>query len=341
MKEHVPVLLEQVIRLAAEVSPRVVLDGTVGYGGHASALLARIPSVRLLVGLDVDEEALAAARRRLTACPRVRSGEAGFVLLHASYADEAAVDGVLERCGGEPPDFILLDLGASTPQLTSSERGFSLFCDAPPDMRMNRASSAPTALELLRSCSSDELAALLRDYGEVRRPRRLAGYILAHLDEIGTCRELAAVVERFHRRLRGASGGGRRVHPATRVFQALRIAVNGELHNVERGVPMLFERLRPGGRMAVISFHSLEDGIVKRVFRRLCSDCICDRSLPVCTCGHRREARYASALVRPSPDEVERNPAARSARMRVVEKLGSADYIASRNPACGDGGFGR
>ena len=281
----------------------VYIDGTVGGGGHAEAILeSSAPDGRLL-GLDRDPGALEAAGERLA-----RFGGRA-VLRHGSFARLAAL-----AEGFAPADGVLLDLGLSSLQLADPARGFAFSREGPLDMRFDPTAPGPTAADLVNGLPVKELAALLYRYGEERQAGRIAEAIVA-ARPLETTRQLAEVIER-------AVGRRGRIHPATRTFQALRIAVNKELEALEAALPQAVDLLRPGGRLVVISFHSLEDRIVKRFLRRESRDCICPPETPVCTCGHTAQLRLLTRKpVRPDPEEVERNPRARSARLRAAERI--------------------
>ncbi len=309
---HEPVLLDAV-RTALRPRPggRYV-DATVGLGGHAAALLAASAPDGQLLGLDVDPQALAVARERLAPFgPRVH-------LRHGSYTHLADYVRALGWHG--QVDGIVVDLGVSSLQLDSPERGFSFRHDAPLDMRFDSTREGPTAADLVNTLPEDELADLLWRYGEERRARAVARAIVRNRP-ITTTGQLAQVVASATR------SGKPGMHPATRTFQALRIAVNRELENLERLLPQALEVLAPGGRLAVIAFHSLEDRIVKHFLRRESRDCLCPPEQLVCTCGHRAQVRLVRPFPwRPEADEVSRNPRARSARLRVAEKLPSGEH---------------
>ncbi len=304
---HIPVLLEAVLEALHVPSGGVIVDCTVGAGGHAAALLdAAGPEGRLL-GLDQDPEALAAAAARLASY-----GDRA-TLVHARFdtvADCAAAAGI------GAADAILADLGVSSMHLDRPERGFSFLHDGPLDMRMNPLAEGLTAAEIVNGWLERDLADLIWRYGEDREARRIARQIV-RLRPFDSTRELAGAIESAipkHRQ--------ERIHPATRTFQALRIAVNDELGALERMLPQAVALLRPGGRLAVISFHSLEDRIVKQYFREASADCICPPEQPVCTCDHRAVVRPVGRKpVAADPAEVGRNPRSRSARLRAVEKL--------------------
>jgi 16S rRNA (cytosine1402-N4)-methyltransferase len=303
---HRPVLTAQVVELLSPAAPGLLVDATVGLGGHAEALLLANPGFRL-VGLDRDPRALAGATERLrTLADRVQLVESTFDLLPA----------VLERLDEEAPTAILADLGCSSLQLDSAERGFSFLADGPLDMRMGL--DGESAADLLERVDREELVKILRDYGEERRARAIARAVIARREHspLRTTGELSRLV----REVLGA--GDHRIHPATRTFQALRIAVNDELGQLERFLEPAVRALRPGGRIAVIAFHSLEDRIVKHTLRRLEGRCTCPPGMPECRCEPQRVARVlTSSPVRPEDDEVSANPRARSARLRAAERV--------------------
>jgi 16S rRNA (cytosine1402-N4)-methyltransferase len=280
------------------------VDGTLGAGGHARGILeACAPDGRLL-GMDIDPQALALARKTLAPY-----GERAR-LMQASYD---SLNEILREIGWAKVDGILLDLGLSSMQLEEPERGFSFQHEAPLDMRFDPASPT-TAADLVNTLPQDELADLIYEYGEERASRRIAQAIV-RARPLRTARQLAAVIESVLPR-KG------HIHPATRTFQALRIAVNRELERVENVLPQALAALKSGGRLAVISFHSLEDRIVKDYFRLESRDCICPPRQPVCTCGHRATLKEISRKpITPGEAEIAANPRARSAKLRVVEKL--------------------
>lgn len=310
--DHRPVLLEAINSLLEPRPGSLLVDATVGGGGHAAALLeASEPNGRLL-GLDLDAEALEAARTALARFgDRVR-------LVRASFRDLAAA---VAAADVGRVDAVLMDLGVSSPQLDRPERGFR-FAEAtahrtPLDMRMDDRLGRDAAA-LLAEASEAQLARWLAEYGELRGARRLARAIAEARRKrpLRTARDLLDLVEAT------GVGRGRRHHPATRVFQALRIAVNDELGALRAGLEGALEVLRPGGRLAVISYHSLEDRIVKQFFRAEERGCVCPPSLPVCTCGRRPRLRILTRRpVRPSETEVRENPRARSARLRAAERI--------------------
>jgi len=307
--EHAPVLLTEVIDILQCGPGGVFVDATVGLGGHATAILERIRPDGLLIGLDRDNESLEIARGRLESCSR------NFRLFHANFKNLPLV---LNNLDVAPVDGILVDLGVSAHQLLDEERGFSLHSDAQLDMRMDR-SQRLTASDLVNSLSERELADLIFKFGEEPRSRRIAGAIVRARERgpVTRCRQLADLVRR-------ACGGGvrQRIHPATRTFQALRIAVNQELEGLAEFLTESVAFLRPAGRLAVISFHSLEDRIVKRTFRMMAGQCTCERAPQLCVCRKQPAGRLVRThAIRPSEAELNRNPRARSARLRALERI--------------------
>lgn len=302
---HRPVLYQQVLSALRPRAGGRYIDGTVGAGGHAGGILDASGPDGLLLGIDRDPAAIALAGSRL---------DAFADRIHLRQASYAAMKDLAAELGWERVDGILLDLGLSSMQLDDRERGFSFREEGPLDMRFDP--SQPTrAGDLVNNLPEGELADLLWRFGEERRSRAVARAIVA-ARPLHTTAELAAVVGRAV----GRSGG--RIHPATRTFQALRIAVNGELSELEKGLAQSIDLLLPGGRLAVISFHSLEDRIVKQFFKRESRDCICPPDQPVCTCGHVASFRVLTKKpIRPDEQEQTENPRARSARLRVGERL--------------------
>lgn len=280
------------------------IDGTVGGGGHARGILeASSPTGRLL-GIDADPMAIAIAKERLA--------EYGtrVTLVNANFARLAEI---ASRYGFHPADGILLDLGLSSLQLAHGERGFSFQLEGPLDMRFNPHEGKP-ASELVNGLSSSELADILYRYGEERRAQRIAQAIVA-ARPIHTTRQLAEVVTR-------AVGRRGRIHPATKIFQALRIAVNDELEALSRALPQAVELLAPQGRLLIIAYHSLEDRLVKRFYRQEAQDCICPPEVPVCRCHHRATLEIVTKKpITPSEQERQANPRCRSARMRIAARL--------------------
>jgi 16S rRNA (cytosine1402-N4)-methyltransferase len=310
---HLPVLVDEVLASLAVGPGSSVADCTVGGGGHAERLLETTSPDGRLLGIDADRAAIAEAERVLA-----RFGDR-VVLRHANF--EAIYDTAIES-GLAPLDAALFDLGLSSYQLADPSRGFSFAADAPPDMRFDETSGV-SALELIERSSERELAGILATFGEERRAGRIAKAIVAARAErrIVTAADLAEVVARAAPARPGGADAGR-IHPATRTFQALRVAVNREVEVLSAGLAGALAALKPGGRMAVISYHSIEDRIAKRFIARESRDCIEEPLPPVCTCGHLAQLRaITKGVITPGPDEVRRNRRARSAKLRVAEKL--------------------
>jgi 16S rRNA (cytosine1402-N4)-methyltransferase len=310
--EHLPVLAKEVISMLSPAPGSLQIDTTVGGGGHTERILeATSPDGRVL-GLDADPAALDRVRRRLEA----RFG-ARLVLRHANFRELARV---APDAGFSPADGCLFDLGLSSYQLADVERGFGIRTGGPLDMRFDPSRGVPAAT-LLASLSETELSQLFRSYGEEPYAARIARAIVRARETgpIATAEALAAVVERV---APARAPGRRRIHPATRVFQALRIAVNEELEALEEGLRAAVELLRPGGRLVVLTYHSLEDRIVKRFFQAEQRGCTCPPDVPVCVCGRRPRLRLVTRpSLAPGAPEVAANPRARSARLRAAERI--------------------
>ncbi len=307
LTHHAPVLLEETITALQPRSGGQYLDATVGAGGHSALLLERSAPDGRVLGLDRDPEAVQRARQRLA------SYGARVLLVHSSYEH---VKSVALAHGFTALDGILFDLGFSSYQIDDPQRGFAFRSDGPLDMRYDPTQPGPTAAELVNELSVVELAALLRLYGEEPHSQRIAQAIVA-ARPIRSTAHLAEVVMAVTGRPR--RGGP---HPATLTFQALRIAVNRELDALAAALPQTLELLRPGGRLAVITFHSLEDRLVKRWMQQEARGCLCPPEAPVCTCGHRARLRLITRKpLAPSAQEVASNPRSRSARLRVAELL--------------------
>ena len=306
---HEPVLLKECLELLAPPRGGTAVDCTVGMGGHSRALLEAVGPTGLVVGLDRDGESLAMAADTLREFGRC------FLPLKADFRD---LPEILEQRKLGPVHALLADFGFSSFQMDSPERGFSFSQDGPLDMRLDR-SQVLTAAALLRDSSEEELASILRNYGEERFARRIARAIATHRRRapIDTTRRLAKIVETTVPPFRGTH-----LHPATRTFQALRIAVNGELEGLEEFVEVACRALAPSGRAAFIAFHSLEDRAVKKTLLRLTPHCTCPPELPACVCGRKGIVeRVNRKALRPSAREVQSNPRAPSARLRVVRRL--------------------
>jgi 16S rRNA (cytosine1402-N4)-methyltransferase len=306
---HTPVLTQEVVQYLATGRGGTLVDGTIGLGGHTEALLLADPDVRV-VGIDRDPHALERARERL------RCFGERVALVHGNYTD---LGEHLARLRQGPVDGVLLDLGVSSMQLDDPERGFSLRADGPLDMRMD-PSRGPTAAQWLATANVDDIARAIGQYGEERYARRIARAIEAARGRgpIQTTRQLVEVV---HRAVPGIYFA-QRIDPATRTFQALRIAVNGELAALEQGLQKGFQALTLGGVFVAISFHSLEDRIVKTFFRERAASCVCPPDFPECRCGKKVEAEILTRRPAvPSDLETQTNPRARSAKLRASRRV--------------------
>jgi 16S rRNA (cytosine1402-N4)-methyltransferase len=286
-----------------------MVDATLGQGGHAEAYLSRYPGL-FLIGVDADARILAEARERLAAfAERIE-------LVHAWFAD--FFDRYAAAAGGRAADLVLFDLGISRYHYDSAGRGFSFGAEEPLDMRLDPGLTS-TASDLVNEESREELARILREYGEERYAWQIAGRIVRERAK-GPITSAAALARLISAAVPASYRHGR-IHPATRSFQALRIAVNQELSQLERGLAGATAALKPGGRIGVISFHSLEDRAVKSFFRARSKGCTCPPEWPICQCGGKAELRIVTPKpIRPTPEEASRNPASRSAKLRVAEK---------------------
>ena len=304
---HAPVLLREVLDALTPQRGGLFVDATVGLGGHAEAILAASPGVHLIAA-DRDADSLAIAMDRL--------GKFGD-RVEFVHSDFRALPEILAERGNPRPAGILADLGISSYQLSVADRGLSFQIDGPLDMRMDR-SRGVTAASLIEDASEQDLARIFFEYADERRSRRIARAIVRErrVNPIRTTLHLAEVVAR------AAGRTSRRIHPATRVFQALRIAVNGELEGLDGFLTCAAEALQVGGRLAVLTFHSLEDSITKKQMRMLAFRCSCSKSLPHCACGQPNLLRLMTRkALRPSAEEVEANPRSRSARLRAAERI--------------------
>ena len=306
---HVSVLLEECIQGLAIKPDGIYVDGTLGGAGHSSRIAAKLTTGRL-IGIDRDNVALEAAAERL------KPYEDRVTLVHANFCD---MDQALQELGIDKVDGILLDLGVSSPQLDDAQRGFSYMTDAPLDMRMN-GEDVRDARQIVNTWSYEELRRILYDYGEERFAPRIAAAICRRREQapIETTLELVDVIKSAM----PASTLREKQHPAKRSFQAIRIAVNDELGAVETVMKKAVPLLNPGGRLAVITFHSLEDRIVKNAMAEAAKGCTCPPSFPVCVCGKKPQVRIVTRKpIVSGEEELERNPRARSAKLRICEKL--------------------
>ena len=310
-RPHVPVLREAVMGLLGCHAGGVYVDGTVGGGGYAEAILQASAPDGVLIGLDCDAEAIARVQARLS------SYQNRLFLAEANFAD---LPSILRELNQGPVDGMVIDLGVSSFQLTDAARGFSFMLEGPLDMRMDRR-LPQTAADLVNRLSEKDLTDLIRHLGEERWASRIVRAISAQrrIRPFTTTLELAVEIARVVPRTKDSL----RLHPATRTFQALRLAVNHELDSLERFLAHALECLKPGGRLCTVAFHSLEDRIIKNTFREWSKACTCPQTLPQCECGGQPRVRLITRKpVRPDASEVETNPRSRSARLRAVEKLG-------------------
>jgi 16S rRNA (cytosine1402-N4)-methyltransferase len=298
---HIPVLLNEAIdALRVEPGGRYI-DCTVGEGGHTTAVLERGGRV---LGIDIDPQAIEVARARLLPYGKLA------ILINKSFD---ALDQICSSLGFQPVRGILFDLGMSSFQLSNTKRGFSFQYDAPLDMRFSPTQEL-TAATIVNTFPEEEIASIIERYGEERRSTEIARSIVQNRP-FSTTRQLATVVAR-------AVGMRRKIHPATKTFQALRIAVNQELERLKAALKQAVNILEVGGRLVVISFHSLEDRLVKKFLRRESQDCVCPPQTPACICGHRAILQLITKrVITPSPTEVLANPRSRSAKMRVAERI--------------------
>ena len=304
---HKPVLLEETID-ALNIKPDgIYVDGTAGGGGHSSEILKRLSPKGRLISIDQDPDAIEAVTERF-------KDYKNSIICKGNFSD---VVSIVNGLGIESIDGIMLDIGVSSRQLDTPERGFSFHYDAPLDMRMSQ--SGASAYDLVNQLSYEQLVKIISRYGEERFAKQITRAIIREREKqpIATTLQLAEIIKAAVPAAKRREG-----HPARQTFQALRIAVNGELDRLEEGLQGGFELLKPGGRMAVITFHSLEDRIVKRAMAKWCTGCTCPKDFPVCVCGNKPKAELA--LRKPaeaSEKELSENPRARSARLRAVTKL--------------------
>lgn len=304
---HVPVLFQEVLAALQVTSGGQYIDATLGGGGHSAGILAASSPDGRLLGLDRDPVAIERVHDRLAGY------EHRLTLAASSFG---RMSELARSSGFEAVDGIFFDLGLSSQQLSDANRGFAFRLDGPLDMRFNPDSGGSTAEDLVNGLSVEELVRILFRFGEEKHARRIAQAIV-EARPVRTTAELASVIEGVARR-RG------RIHPATRTFQALRIAVNNELTTIEEALPQAVGLLKPGGRLVVISFHSLEDRLIKHFFRQESRDCVCPPEVPACVCDHRATLRLISRKpVSPSADEMSKNPRSRSARLRVAVRIGA------------------
>jgi len=308
--QHYPVLLEETLAFLEPARDGIVVDCTLGFGGHSLAVLEAFPKAQV-VAIDQDKVAIAAARQRLS------EFDWRIDIVHSNFS---RIKKVLNGKNIDKVHGIIADLGVSSIQVDSETRGFSFRFDAPLDMRMDETADIPTAAELLGSLTETEIANVIYQFGEERKSRRIASRIV-HEREAGrpirTTKQLADLVARVVPRSKQQA-----IHPATKTFQALRIKVNNELDILEQFLIDGAHMLAENGILAVITFHSLEDRIVKNTFQRLAGKCICPPRIPICVCGAKKTAEIVTRKpIVPTDEELKRNPRSRSAKLRVIRKI--------------------
>lgn len=306
---HVSVLLNECLEGLNIKENGIYVDGTLGGAGHSSEILKRLSNEGRLIGIDQDTDALRAAKERLKDYSNV-------TFVHSNFSN---IENVLDNLNIDGVDGILMDLGVSSYQLDEGERGFSYMKDAPLDMRMNRENDF-SAYNVVNEYSEEDLYRIIRDYGEEKFAKRIASFIVENRQEknIETTLELVEIIKNAIPAKARREGP----HPAKRTFQAIRIEVNSELSILNKTIEDGVEKLNKGGRMAIITFHSLEDRIVKNKFRDLAVSCRCPKEFPVCVCGEKAKVKIISRkAIEPTKEEVEVNPRSRSAKLRVIEKL--------------------
>ncbi|WP_315080379.1 16S rRNA (cytosine(1402)-N(4))-methyltransferase RsmH [uncultured Clostridium sp.] len=307
--KHISVLLNECLDALDIKDNGIYVDCTLGGAGHSSHILERLSKEGLLIGIDQDRDALKAAKERLKRFENVK-------YVHSNFYD---IDNILQNLDIPKVDGILMDLGVSSYQLDEGARGFSYMKDAPLDMRMNRDNDF-SAYEIVNEYSEDELYKIIRNYGEERFAKRISNCIVNRRSDkpIETTMELVDIIKAAIPAKARREGP----HPAKRTFQAIRIEVNSELKILNQTIEDGVNRLKPGGRMAIITFHSLEDRIVKLKFRELNDPCTCPREFPMCICGKKPSVKLVSRKgIEPTKEEVEENPRSRSAKLRIIEKL--------------------
>jgi len=310
--EHVPVLLNETLTWLGCAAGATVVDCTVGLGGHARAILERIGRSGRLIAVDADAEALREARKALS------RWKENIAFVHENFRN---LGRILEKQGMGRVDGILFDLGMSSAQVGNAVRGFSFRKPGPLDMRFDRRQSL-TAADIVNRYPERDIVKIIREFGEERSAARIGAAMVRRRAKSEMCstEELAELV------VEAVGGRWGAIHPATKTFQALRIAVNREIESLREALPQAITALRPGGRLVVLSYHSLEDRVVKQTFRQFERGCVCPPSFPVCRCGHVSEVEVLTKkAIRPSQSEVEGNPRSRSARMRVCERKGERD----------------
>lgn len=305
---HVSVMSNEVVDAIVTNPSGIYVDCTLGGGGHSKLIASKLDPEGMIIGIDQDAEAIEAAKLRLAdvGCQ--------VQIVHSNFS---RLDDVLDDLGADKVDGILFDLGVSSHQIDTAERGFSYMHNAPLDMRMDRSQNL-TAYDVLNTYDEESLYKIFHEYGEERFSNRIARAIInARKDKpIDTTGELVKLIEKAVPFINKKSG-----HPAKRVFQAVRIEVNNELNILNDTVQSAVNHLKSGGRIAIITFHSLEDRIIKNTFKTMASDCICPKNFPVCVCNHKAEIKILGKQITAADSELENNPRAKSAKLRVAEKI--------------------
>ena len=307
--EHKSVMRDEVLK-ALDIKPNgIYLDCTLGGGGHARAIGKLLDEDGLLIGIDRDEDAVSAATENLSGLT------CGIKIVRANFS---TLDKILDDLSIDKIDGAVFDLGVSSYQIDTAERGFSYMKNSPLDMRMDRRQSL-TAYDVINRYDEDRLIKIFREYGEERFSKRIAAAVCGarKISPLETTGELVKLIEQTVPRTNDG-------HPAKRIFQAIRIEVNGELEILESSIKKAISRLKPGGRLAIITFHSLEDRIVKETLKSAAQGCICPKNFPVCICNHKPEIKILAKVKTPTLEEIELNSRAKSAKLRVAEKI-SAD----------------
>ncbi|MBR0288108.1 MAG: 16S rRNA (cytosine(1402)-N(4))-methyltransferase RsmH [Selenomonadaceae bacterium] len=310
--EHKSVMLDEVLTALDVKLDGIYLDCTLGGAGHAKAIGERLDERGLIIGIDQDEDAIAAAKKNLSGLT------CGVKISRGNFSE---LDKILDEFGVDKVDGAIFDLGVSSHQIDTAERGFSYVHDAPLDMRMDRRQNL-TAYDVINRYDEDRLIKIFREYGEERFSKRIAAAICQtrKISPLKTTGELVKLIEKNVPRTK--NGG----HPAKRIFQAIRIEVNGELEILETSIKKAVDKLKIGGKIAVITFHSLEDRIVKETFKTLAQGCICPKNFPVCVCNHKPTIKILGKAKIPTLDEINFNSRAKSAKLRVAEKIGEREF---------------
>ncbi|RKU26024.1 16S rRNA (cytosine(1402)-N(4))-methyltransferase [Candidatus Poribacteria bacterium] len=314
--DHVPVLSNEILNYLNPKHVGIIVDTTVGLGGHSQNILKHFDSINRLIGIDIDKSAIAIAKEKLY------EYKDKIYLVHDNFAN---LINILEKIGIYKVDSVLMDLGVSSLQLDTPYRGFSFQASGDLDMRMD-AGIGNSAADIINDFPPEELLSIFEEFGEERHSKRIVREIIStrKQERITNTLQLASIVEKAYPNKKSprSRSNNRRIHPATRIFQALRIVVNKELDNLKEGLDAAVSLINPGGCLCIISFHSLEDRIVKRRFQTLSKNCICPPKTPICICNHKKELNIITKRpVIPSVYEIENNPRARSAKLRVATKV--------------------